>query len=816
MRCNNKAECIDYTDEAECKCNLTTEHRCTCFDDTNKRCSGLGNNRDRTCIPQNKTQNCEIDCPDRSDEEAVIKHKNYNIKIKTENSCTASGCSVCFQTSLYHCSEHRSTYICGSSSSSASDRQMLGFQCKNGRLISADQYCDGREDCSDGSDEKSDEEIGFLCSGHGKKLCVLPQRNLYDEVEHCSDGLDRCRSNDRDKCFYKCFDQNEQMYVAKSQMCDQVFNCPDSSDECLCDDSLSLKRCQDIFKKKSSQYCSNFDLTKANTHENIKHLEEANMFYKKNLITNLIEIFMIIIFSANGCALLSMFALTKIGLTREDRYQFAIIFQICICDFIKGFSLLYYMIISSRYKNNDKDSAGYCSLFGNFVVTATEASCFLLLWLSWFRRYHISEKQKVEVTKRLWILIGVGIWVTSLVIGFSPGIFGYTDFFSEGIWFPNKYTSTVISNKVEIQKFACRLEILSGNQTVQISDWNSAKQFLKNYNPKYSFPGAFDDIGDINICLFNFFLPYESNVRAYILLFAAVNVIIYCICFVLTVIGYRKFLKEWKSKIKEASNLRNQPGTNVSLPYESTVNHIEQTNNGSITDEAVDPVYVAKNIQSFNDVSATTNSINESVVYDVAKELPSVSNLDESGAKPEFQSQNSQTMEKQNSIKALDNPNEKIMETVFSQNENQENSKIYQSVNNLNEKLHDDCQSTDSNNETAINNNETTTDSEDTPKIVPIFQKNINYYVTCNILFWIILTVLFCLAYFKAIAPSFLYIFLAVFFCFIGSITNPFFVLMQVARMFFWLFFESDPVSEEESERRLRHAFEVLLMKYDE
>ena len=109
MRCNNKAECIDYTDEAECQCDPATKHRCTCFDDTNNRCPGLGSNRDCTCVPRNKTQNCEIDCPDRSDEEAVIKHKNYNIKIKTENSCQASGCSVCFQTSLYHCSEHTST-----------------------------------------------------------------------------------------------------------------------------------------------------------------------------------------------------------------------------------------------------------------------------------------------------------------------------------------------------------------------------------------------------------------------------------------------------------------------------------------------------------------------------------------------------------------------------------------------------------------------------------------------------------------------------------------------------------------------------------
>ena len=815
MRCNNITECIDYTDEAGCKCNLETEHRCTCFDDITRSCPSLGSNRDRTCISLNKTQNCEIDCPDRSDEEAVFKHKSYTIKIKRENNCQASGCSLCYQTFLYHCSDNKPTYICGSSSPSASKRQMMGFQCEDGRLISADQYCDGKKDCWDGSDEET-EEIGFLCSGHGEKLCVLPQRNLYDEVEHCYNGLDSCQSNDRDKCFYKCFDQNEQIYVAMSQMCDQIFNCPDFSDECLCDDSLSLKRCQDIFKKKSSQYCSNLDLTKANTHENEEHLKEANMIYKKVSVTKLIEILMIIIFSANGCVLLSMFALTKIGLTREDRYQFAIIFQICICDLIKGFSLLYYMIISSRYKNSNEDSAGYCSLFGNFVVTATEASCFLLLWLSWFRRYHISEKQKVGVTRRLWISIGVGIWVTSLVIGFSPGIFGYTDFFSEGIWFSHKYTSTIISNKVEIQKFACRLEILSEKQKVQILDWTSTKQFLKNYNPKYSFPGAFDDIGNINICLFNFFLPYESNVRAYILLFAAVNLIIYCICFVLTVIGYRKFLKELKNKMIEASNLQNQPGTNVSLPYESTVNHIEQTNNGSITDEAVDPAYPAKNIQSFDDVSATTSFIKKSVVYDVAKELPSVSKLDESGAKPEFQSQSSQTMEKQNSSKDLDISDEKISETVLSQEENQENSKIYRNVCNMNEKLHDGGQSTDSNNETAINNDETTTDSEDTPKIVPIFQKTINYYVICNVLFWIILTVLFCLAYSKAIVPSFLYIFLAVFFCFIGSITNPFFVLIQVARMFFWLFFESDPVSEEEGERRQRHVFKVLLMKYDE
>ena len=113
------------------------------------------------------------------------------------------------------------------------------FQCNDGSLGLAFQFCNGNTDCPDKSDEIED-KVGFKCVGFkSTKKCVLPQRNLYDDVAQCNDESDLCKNN---SCF-ECFDRR--LKISSKQICDSVFDCYDWSDECLCEVNFNKPPCKD-------------------------------------------------------------------------------------------------------------------------------------------------------------------------------------------------------------------------------------------------------------------------------------------------------------------------------------------------------------------------------------------------------------------------------------------------------------------------------------------------------------------------------------------------------------------------------------------
>ena len=99
------------------------------------------------------------------------------------------------------------------------------------------QLCDGTVDCLDKSDEIQYEH-GFKCVAvDSNRKCVLPQRNLHDDVAQCKDESDLCISN---SCF-QCFDRR--LLISSKQVCDGLFDCYDWSDECLCEQYLDFDLC---------------------------------------------------------------------------------------------------------------------------------------------------------------------------------------------------------------------------------------------------------------------------------------------------------------------------------------------------------------------------------------------------------------------------------------------------------------------------------------------------------------------------------------------------------------------------------------------
>ena len=118
------------------------------------------------------------------------------------------------------------------------------IQCDDKSLILLSQYCDRHVDCVDGSDEIVNLP-GFKCDG-----CVLPQANLFDDFPHCSNGLDLCLNN---SCF-QCLDKR--LIISNTQVCDDINDCYDFSDECLCYQNLE------------SNMCKNSNMTKDLDHKN--------------------------------------------------------------------------------------------------------------------------------------------------------------------------------------------------------------------------------------------------------------------------------------------------------------------------------------------------------------------------------------------------------------------------------------------------------------------------------------------------------------------------------------------------------------------
>ena len=210
------------------------------------------------CIPKTSYHDGVIDCVDKSDETPfrnVVECGNRSVTIYRLNNITecnkmgspACDNSTCYQVPALNCTNYdcdTKEVICTSKyAGDSKDRCSRAFQCDDGTLLLAFQFCDGKLDCPDYSDEYHDNDhAGFTCI-ESKGTCLLPQRNLYDNVAQCSDESDLCQSKE-DSCF-QCFDKR--LVISSKQLCDGSVDCYDLSDECLCQSSFDNPFCHDLY-----------------------------------------------------------------------------------------------------------------------------------------------------------------------------------------------------------------------------------------------------------------------------------------------------------------------------------------------------------------------------------------------------------------------------------------------------------------------------------------------------------------------------------------------------------------------------------------
>ena len=228
-------------DEFECECvkNGTCETHLGCISKVSIQQSGF-----RQCPYERRT-------PVSSSGSKISIHRLSNILECDEIGFPQCDNSTCYSSTLVACHEN----VCSSSTSSSLIctsfcskhkycQQKTAFQCADKiSFIFLDQFCDGVEDCADGSDEIVNKP-GFKC-----KACVLPQNNLYDSFAQCDDESDLCLFANSASCF-QCLDKR--LLISSKQVCDGVNDCFDLSDECLCEENIDAEICVSLFEGYSS------------------------------------------------------------------------------------------------------------------------------------------------------------------------------------------------------------------------------------------------------------------------------------------------------------------------------------------------------------------------------------------------------------------------------------------------------------------------------------------------------------------------------------------------------------------------------------
>uniref|UniRef100_UPI000EF523DB low-density lipoprotein receptor-related protein 2-like n=1 Tax=Ciona intestinalis TaxID=7719 RepID=UPI000EF523DB len=104
------------------------------------------------------------------------------------------------------------------------------LQCNNGRLIKGNQICYQDDSC--GSMQTNN---AFRCKpkplyGCTQEYITISEHNLYDSDSNCADKSDLCFIGDL-KCF-RCLHSGE--LISVNQICDEIMDCRDFSDECFC------------------------------------------------------------------------------------------------------------------------------------------------------------------------------------------------------------------------------------------------------------------------------------------------------------------------------------------------------------------------------------------------------------------------------------------------------------------------------------------------------------------------------------------------------------------------------------------------------
>ena len=686
-KCNQRFDCIDGSDEANCtcedgkQCDCYTKNPVTCKTQTFRNfigCYSTNQSKIEECGPD-ITLNRTVQCGNCS--VTISRFANIS-ECQLLNDLQLCDSTTCYQTDSKECFQENCTsteVICTSECSDSSCT--TGFQCHDRSLALNSQFCDGKFDCPDRSDEIR-YKPGFKCI-ESRGTCVLPQLNLNDTKPHCTDKSDLCLNDE--SCFH-CI--GDQIIVSSKQLCNGIFDCDDASDECLCENQNSniKQKCKQMFQD-SDGVCSYSNVTdiskevlnsypatiKCQTkladqidaalcdgnpecndlrdecgkkcrdkpkfcgdvchtfftigkyycdgkendiYENIyscgcskgfdesfcpkrhacsagdkvsirldqicngvfdcdDHSDEINCpkkveaafssdteMIKYNSLKSCFWIMGLAVIVGNMYVIISTvhyIRKTK-NLSTSLKFQHLNILNISIADFIMGLYLITIAILSTfvysgNYGQQDRKwrTSKYCSFLGSLAVLSSEASCFLMVLLTFYRLHNVHKPfSTLSSPSFIWKVGLVLAWLAGMALAFVPIIEVTGSYFGENIFFSNRFTTTTIGKKTFITNFACRLATLSGITIAdQGENWQSVIAFLDNNFLEYQ---AFEEgyYGATSVCMPRFFVTRFESAMEYTLIIISINFV----CFIFIAISYIAIyiLSSKRLKIKARNN----------------------------------------------------------------------------------------------------------------------------------------------------------------------------------------------------------------------------------------------------------------------
>ncbi|XP_066998103.2 low-density lipoprotein receptor-related protein 2 [Anabrus simplex] len=200
-RCDKTVDCVDGTDEADCKFHACQPDDFHCVDGG------------PPCLPKEKQCDGYFDCRNRRDEEGCPPNHGVSCSLDQFRCANGQRCIDSFQ----KCN-HRND--CGDNSDEENCNfppcHVGQFRCANALCIPASFHCDGYRDCIDGTDENNCTAIAcpenkFLCprgAPGGGPNCIS-RTQLCDGKKDCEDSADEetaCSTSSCSAlgCEYKC------------------------------------------------------------------------------------------------------------------------------------------------------------------------------------------------------------------------------------------------------------------------------------------------------------------------------------------------------------------------------------------------------------------------------------------------------------------------------------------------------------------------------------------------------------------------------------------------------------------------------------
>ena len=355
--------------------------------------------------------------------------------------------------------------------------------------------CDGRPECRDFSDECQCSNPPLFCNDSchfyfpmGDRYCdgVEDPAWQYINRSDCPRGFDEMFCPKRFKC-----NATGKVSIDVLNVCDEVSNCDDSSDE---NDCSTVTIISSIFSSDT---------------EMIANLGIKSAFW----------IMGILVMVGNSYVIIKRIVFFKTQQTPDGiSFQQFIILNISIADFIMGIYLItiasYDASFSGFYGEVDRKwrSSLKCSVIGSLAVISSETSCFLMVVLTSFRLKNITQPvESVNASTRPWKLCIILAWLFSFILGIVPMLpqtsqyflhsFSYSSPFQNGTWFTTN-----------LEQFACRLSALS-NKTIQFTGniFQSVETFVAGSFPNDASVKLFGYYGETSVCMPRFYVAYGES-----------------------------------------------------------------------------------------------------------------------------------------------------------------------------------------------------------------------------------------------------------------------------------------------------------------